>query len=456
MFHGLAPLQGDQIASYIRSLTTPSPGRPWNPPYQPGPGLDSKPVEQWSAGAGLDAVPDTDQDGVNKMFPSGIYNGALSADGNMNVRETAIPMQLLDWNSWLPTTHPLDAWSDFATSRFFSFYGQLRTDLRYGDPVAYANNTSLFKVWKGEMNTFMGVGNKNVQPSTSTTVDLTFWTPDRISAVYSVPLWALVKSWELNQEFGLEGMARSVFTNPQADPRAWYTSFAFGASPNWMHIPRGIPGLENGRESTFVYLAMVWYSTQLVLNNSNKEQDDTSPIDWQYVYGFIGELAGLSPGQTTVHTLWRTKASQISNNGHEPDASSYRWQWMINEPLSWVYQGPATMGIWTGTSSASHAAILEGLTRGLVDSVKKFTPSQFYAGNAADPNVAPLRGNPAGNFSDRLWYAIPLLRYYGVSQGLINEFADWAKTVWPLGNWDLLKTDVCLASTVGVTCGTYH
>jgi len=124
--------------------------------------------------------------------------------------------------------------------------------------------------------------------------------------------------------------------------------------------------------------------------------------------------------------------------------------------LSWVYQAPSTMGIWTGTSSASHAAILEGLTRGLVDSVKKFTPSQFYAGNQADPNVAPLRGNPAGNFSDRLWYAIPLLRYYGVSQGLINEFADWAKTVWPLGNWDLLKTDVCLASTVGVTCGTYH
>ena len=37
-FHGLSELQGQQIASYIRSLPVPSPGRPWNPPYQPGPG----------------------------------------------------------------------------------------------------------------------------------------------------------------------------------------------------------------------------------------------------------------------------------------------------------------------------------------------------------------------------------------------------------------------------------
>jgi len=31
-FHGLSTLQGEQIASYIRSLSSPNPGRPWNPP----------------------------------------------------------------------------------------------------------------------------------------------------------------------------------------------------------------------------------------------------------------------------------------------------------------------------------------------------------------------------------------------------------------------------------------
>ena len=43
-FHGLSILQGEQIASYIRSLPLPNPGRPWNPPYQPGPGVDARPI----------------------------------------------------------------------------------------------------------------------------------------------------------------------------------------------------------------------------------------------------------------------------------------------------------------------------------------------------------------------------------------------------------------------------
>jgi len=49
MAHGLTWQQGQQIASYIRSLDLGLPagltqkdlGRPWNPPYQPGPGLPS-------------------------------------------------------------------------------------------------------------------------------------------------------------------------------------------------------------------------------------------------------------------------------------------------------------------------------------------------------------------------------------------------------------------------------
>ena len=60
VFHGLTAQQGAQIASYIRSLNLPNPGMPWNPPYQPGPGLDSQPVTNWAAGAGLDAVLDND------------------------------------------------------------------------------------------------------------------------------------------------------------------------------------------------------------------------------------------------------------------------------------------------------------------------------------------------------------------------------------------------------------
>jgi cytochrome c553 len=83
VFHGLTAQQGDQIASYIRTLAVNNPGRPWNPPYQPGPGLDSKPVSEWSAGAGLDAVANSDQDQLNDIFSAGIQDSVFSAQGHL-------------------------------------------------------------------------------------------------------------------------------------------------------------------------------------------------------------------------------------------------------------------------------------------------------------------------------------------------------------------------------------
>jgi hypothetical protein len=67
VFHGLSTLQGEQIASYIRSLPGSINGRPWNPPYQPGPGLDARPVSEWAAGAGIDAVLAEDAEGVSSL-----------------------------------------------------------------------------------------------------------------------------------------------------------------------------------------------------------------------------------------------------------------------------------------------------------------------------------------------------------------------------------------------------
>ncbi|MDX6557844.1 MAG: hypothetical protein QOF72_893, partial [Blastocatellia bacterium] len=91
-YHGLTENQGLQIASYIRSLSNqyPTPGakcRPWNPPYQPGPGLDSAPVSDWTCGAGIDAVSENDLDTLAAVFPSGINKAAISTKGKINIRE---------------------------------------------------------------------------------------------------------------------------------------------------------------------------------------------------------------------------------------------------------------------------------------------------------------------------------------------------------------------------------
>ncbi len=79
-FHGLSTLQGQQIASYIRSLPGSHYGRPWNPPYQPGPELDTRPVSEWAAGAGIDAVLSEDADGFSALpFMSARLRRAIAA-----------------------------------------------------------------------------------------------------------------------------------------------------------------------------------------------------------------------------------------------------------------------------------------------------------------------------------------------------------------------------------------
>jgi hypothetical protein len=114
MFHNLSVVQGEQIASYIRSINIPvvPTARPWNPPYQPGPGLDSKPVYQWAAGAGIESVLAKDADMQPFLFPNGVTAQAVRAVvdrfSTLNMRELPLALQFPDWNTWLPRLHPRD------------------------------------------------------------------------------------------------------------------------------------------------------------------------------------------------------------------------------------------------------------------------------------------------------------------------------------------------------------
>lgn len=175
IFHGLSEAQARDIASYIRSLGSrvrPY-GRPWNPPFQPGPDVDSRTEarDRWAAGAGTQAVLDGegDQQGImaRQLFRPGpderlssqdvekwlagfdlpsleasVFgrDGGVSEDvernlaraasmtasdvadlealaglrverdrGTLNMREIPVALQLPDWNHWLPIVHPLDA-----------------------------------------------------------------------------------------------------------------------------------------------------------------------------------------------------------------------------------------------------------------------------------------------------------------------------------------------------------
>ncbi|WP_395806234.1 RICIN domain-containing protein [Archangium minus] len=130
-FHGLSDAQGRQIAAYLRYSQRNVPhvpqAAPWNPPYQPGPGLDGKPIIEWAAGAGLSAVLETPTQALQALFGKPLssqplalsqadVDAVMNANATLNAREVAMPLQYPDWNAWLPTIHPLDVWPAGASS----------------------------------------------------------------------------------------------------------------------------------------------------------------------------------------------------------------------------------------------------------------------------------------------------------------------------------------------------
>ena len=448
MFHGLTAEQGDQIASYIRTLNVVNPGRPWNPPYQPGPGLDSQPVINWAAGAGIDAVLDNDQEMMGQIFPNGIQSSVFSTNGNLNIREIQIPFQLPDWNQWLPGTHPKDGFgTDFTGNAFSTLYTTIRSQLNVLDAVAYTNQKTNINAWH---DAYFNLISQETQAAVTNPL---LWTPDMVDKSYSLPQWGMVKTWEMMNEFQLEGFAQNIF-GPQADPRAWLGNQAFLTSPHMWHVPTtGAVGLRNGTSTTYYYLAYVWYHLQLILNNSNKQQQDWHPIDWGYSYGFIKDMGTLVMPVATDHVMWLIKGMQISNNGTGPQLGTSGWQPTVNDP-SLLVTNEALSTEWPGISSSTQIALCEGILNAWLAQVTQFTAQQFYTGGWASASVNPVPGQPYGAFADKMWFMIPRFHYIGVNQTLVNSIADWAKTIWPNAAWDTTKTATCAPSGSGLLCTT--
>ena len=333
MFHGLNDTQGERIASYIRNLDTPNPkqARPWNPPYQPGPGLDSKPVEEWAAGAGLEAVLDHDEDMLDDMFPDGTSNAELrkvtSTRNTINVREQRIALQLPDWKMWLPEVHPLDLWGENWETihapdvTFAGIVGELENggaERMRSDPDAVAATEMItlidtigkYKSLVGQSgpqpckneSVYRSLGYKALiangfitQPAVGAEKNdgIDFQRPPDIDTnpdacetwQRSVMHWIGVKSWEVHTRFGLEDAAPDLY--PYGEARSWLGSeravFNMAShrsgndSVHFLHIDRG--------EAS--YVSHAWYQLQVILNAGNRNPQNHRPPDWKYQMNWL-------------------------------------------------------------------------------------------------------------------------------------------------------------------------
>jgi hypothetical protein len=441
VFHGLTAQQGVQIASYIRSLNLPSPGRPWNPPYQPGPGLDSQPVTDWAAGAGLDAVLDNDADMLPYLTPGGSTAG-WSASSYLNARETPIAMQMPDWNSWLPVIHPMDGFgATFTANNFNLLLPGIRAALVPNSPTAYHVALGLMYNWSVAESNFVGPLALNANYSA----------PNVSTEVYSLALWQMVKMWELNQEFGLEGMPQVPF-GAKADVRGWYGSSAFNTAPNMLHIPAG-PGIGNGSLVARDYLTLAWYHMQLIQNDGQGTQSAHNPVDYGYVAGFIKDVFVVEaalPGIGEQLLFLIKDLQEITQTGVGPQAGANGWHPVSSDMFYLVDQNWTPL--WSATPPSTEATLIQAYTQAWFDQASRYTPQQYYAGGWAVATDNPATLSYSLTLGGQLWYALPRLRYFGVSATLTDQIAAWAATIWPEGNWSLSDTATC-ASVFTCTSG---
>ncbi len=443
-FHGLTAHQGNQIASYIRSLNVPNPGRPWNPPYQPGPGLDSQPVTDWSAGAGLDAVLESDAQMQPYLIPGGSTAG-WSASSYVNPRELPITQQLPDWNSWLPTIHPMDGFgASFTTSSLNLDYPMVRAALVPNSQAAYKNalfQESIFTKWLEATATFL------VPIETNATNDNTWGTNNLGSKVYSVAQWQLVKSWEINQEFGLEGMPQVPFGS-KADVRGWFGNAPFFTAPDMLHIPPGA-GIGDGSQAAKDYLTLAWFQVQLILNDGQGTQGGHAPIDYGYASAFVRNVfvvdAGL-PG-IMLELEWQVKALQeFTLTGLLPSAP-YTDGWNPSATSMEALVDVNFMPLWSATSPATQTAALTAFTQAWFNQASKYTPQEYYAGGFAKATENPATLPFDTTFGGQVWDSLPRLRLFGVDASLTDQISAWAAKIWPLGNWNFNNTATCASVT---------
>jgi len=448
-FHGLTALQGEQIASYIRSLSLPNPGRPWNPPYQPGPQLDEQPASNWAAGAGLGWVLERDTDALPyllkatsgqadaaplaiastfdvRQFVTQIKPDIFHPDGNVNPREIPIALQLPDWNQWLPRVHPKDAWGpSFARSEFAKLYDGWDGGRRKGKPSLRTLLTPaqaadwnvraifpLFARWSQARRAFLGRFVKGRAE----------WSAELTDKVYSTQLWQLAKTWEMMQEFGLETRGADLY-GEAAESRTWCSTTLADTAPAAAHIPDGPTGV-GGSALTNQYLSASWYELQIILNRGNHRHRDRTPIDWLYLIGQFRELYHQSHFPEPVRLLVAvTKGLQSTDPGLGPD--DYREGWRPEQNVDpRIMVSPGWAPFFKPLPVEARRALTEALLAAWLHKTLQYSVAEYLP-------LVSVRHSYTGRYAytditgGKVWEAAQRFRAAGVSDDLVERLQNW-------------------------------
>jgi hypothetical protein len=465
-FHGLSEEQGKLIASYIRGLPSKSPGRPWNPLYQPGPGLSTRPGDELSAGAGIDWALDNDEQSLPYIFPnSDIQATHIAAEKDLQLLDVPIAYQLLTWNEWLPTVHPLDAFSGFTSANDpLPLYKQAALTLNNGYSATpsdawYAAAYNAMYTLDFKRAWYQHEILSHTYPSQI----------DKFERIYSLALWHNTKLWEFVHEFALHDKGRRLSPfghsakSSLVSPLSWpWTKSFFNSAPSILKIDvshSGQPAIGNGRPITKEALGVSWYVLQQILNDGGKVAQPGDPIDIPYFKNSPSSMAQIAstdspnaknPTLAMFSLLFHVRAIQVMNH---PDLATASATTFPNAYLKQTYPqlvlNQSSDMLWQGYSPEIRASVTEALTRSWLNGWRRVSPAQMIGVDEINPSLTGIPPLDYDDLSTNDTGAIVLyssltrggryggldVRALGGSQALIDLMLDTGRLYYPGVDW---------------------
>lgn len=453
-FHNLSQSEGEQIASWVRSLqaSMPNPGRVWSPVYQPGPGLDSQPVEEWAAGVGVNGVLDDDLETLDYIFPAGEDRTVCDTDATINIRNIPLAIQFFDWNEWLPPIHPSDFWdgtdgtTDWLTSDAYASYNSFVAELEGGSKETLISSGAIAQRF-ASLNADVDDWREHSARPGSATGD------ENATGNLGQQLWQLVKVFEIMHNYDLLDRADDVYPG-EGDIRGWFgpARNLFNTAP---HISSYPDGDAYGSLLKSKAASHIWYHTQMTVNPGHRNPQSHKPVDWKYQFGHIGDYfkqSGVGGGARLILTY----LTMIQNLDNDAGIGQLGWYMRHAHPY-WIFQhytykpGGLHSAIWSSMNNVPEARereIMECLLRGFMEKNMEYPIGDWGRSEGGQADLEPVDYNPiahTGNgeiLNDRTDYASMFYRLpdellsNGFTVSLVDSLADWGELAWPNGNWE--------------------
>jgi hypothetical protein len=248
------------------------------------------------------------------------------------------------------------------------------------------------------------------------------WSPDLALKAYSTQLWQLVKTWEMTQEFGLEGRGRELF-GATGESRTWFNAIPAATAPAAVNIPDGPSGM-GGSALTNEYFDASWYELQVLLNSGNHRHRDRLPVDWIYVIGGFQDLYRESrrpePARLLVAVI---KAMQWTDPHIGPEDRAQGWRPSQNVDPTIMVNG-AWAPMFQPLSSDAKRAITESLLAAWLDKNLQYPLARYFTVGLSENSYAPSAGFGGISGGD-VWEAAPLFMAAGVNPEIIRQLQKW-------------------------------